>query len=80
MKLYKVSVQYETLVLAENPQDAIRHGNYAVKYEDEQPVLTTQQEITSIDEVPKEWLYCYPWNGKADKTVIQILEESKNEH
>ena len=78
MKLYKVSVQYETLVLAENPQDAIRQGNYAVKYEE--PILTTEQEITSVDQVPKEWLNCYPWNGKADKTVKQIVEEYKNEH
>lgn len=77
MKLYKVSVQYETLVLAESSKDAIRQGNYAVKYEDEEPILITEQEITSVDEVPKEWLHCYPWNGNADKTVIQILEELK---
>lgn len=80
MKLYKVSVQYETLVLAESPQEASIQGIYAVKHEDEEPILTAEQEITSISEVPKEWLDCFPWNGKADKTVKQILEESKNEH
>ena len=83
MKLYKVSVQYETLVCASSESEALRAGLWAVKYDEDEPVNSAVSNIENQDQIPKAWKGCVPWSyhwqecGQNTKTVEQILN---NEH
>jgi hypothetical protein len=77
MKLYKVHLEYETVIRAESPEAAEREAQYAMRHEiDDEPSMVFSDEITKLEDLPQGWnAGCRPWGERDpnDRTIRQIL-------
>lgn len=77
MKLYKVEVIYQTVILAESEQDAERNAGYVIKKEDDaDPQMIMAEEVTNVAQLPAPWDgECRPWGERdpMDRTIGQVL-------
>lgn len=77
MKLYKVEVVYQTVILAENEQEAERKAGYIIRNEDDgDPTCVTAQEVSYLAQLPDPWDGdCRPWGERDpfDRTIGEIL-------
>jgi hypothetical protein len=77
MKLYKVHLEYETVIRAESPEAAEREAQYAMRHEiDDEPSMVFSDEITKLEDLPQGWnAGCRPWGKRDphDRTIGQIL-------
>lgn len=79
MKLYKVEVTYEIVMLAESREKAEQDAPYIVRNEDDSTPNTDATEIKSESELPCEWdKNCLPFGAieKPQRTIGQILEKT----
>ena len=77
MPLYKVTVEFETIVYAEDEDAAISEAERVVTAEDEIPT-TDAIEIKSVEDIPTGWdKDCIPWGSAYpyDKTIEEILNQ-----
>ena len=76
MKLYRITVNYDVLVAAENEDDAASLGidkaELALREMTDQPDIYVA-EITAADQIPKEWRRCYPY--RDDNTTPMQCEQ-----
>lgn len=73
MNLYKVEIEKVIMVLAEDELDAERIGNrHSSKEEAEH---TSVSKVTSITQVPEDWLNGLPYGGHSgdERTCGQIV-------
>lgn len=77
MRLYKVHIEYETVILADSAESAMEEARYGIRNEiDDQPEAILVDEILKSDDLPAGWnLQCRPWGMKdpKDRTIGQIL-------
>jgi hypothetical protein len=84
MKLYKVHLEYETVIRAESPEAAERKAQYAMHHEiDDEPSMVFSNEITKLDDLPPGWnAQCRPWGERDphDRTIGRILSANDRDH
>ena len=74
-KIFKVLVEYETVIYAADAKEAEEEAKYVVDYMDEEPIMVSAEEILSVDDLPEPWdKDCIPWNSERDLTVNEILK------
>jgi hypothetical protein len=77
MKLYKVHLEYETVIRAASPQAAEQAAAYAMRHEiDDEPEIVLSGEITNLADLPHGWnAACRPWGERDphDRTIGEIL-------
>jgi hypothetical protein len=79
MKLYKVSVEYTTFVLAKDEKEAEMEAvgtdvTHDLCYENTD--FVSAQIVKSLDQVPKEWRNSLPFTSyliKEEKTIEELL-------
>ena len=80
MKLYKVRVEYETVIRAESQADAECDAPYILRHDaDEDADIVTANEIESLADLPQGWnAQCRPWGERDphDRTVGEILSNA----
>jgi len=80
MKLYKVKVEYETVILASSEKDAKEEAEYAIRHEiDDDPQNIEAFEISTLNELPFGWQpNCRPWGKRDeyDRTIEGILKSN----
>jgi len=77
-KLWRVSKEIESLVLAETEEEAMEIADdfgCDILQDDNRDVAW--ETWTPGPEFIKKWDGCIPWGSKDDKTVNEILEEAK---
>lgn len=77
MKLYRVRLEYETVVLAEDERSAEAQAETVIRHEDDVADLVMAQEIKGIDDIPSRWdVSCRPWGERdpLDRTIGEILK------
>lgn len=76
MKIYKVTIEWETVIMAEDENSAIDQAESVIKHNDEPCSMVDATEITSISELPSGWEpICLPWGENAyQKTLRQLLK------
>lgn len=75
-RLYKATVESEFFVLADSVVDACSKARAYVHQamRDQEPELGFVDEVTDIQDVPKEWRDSYPYGqGRDEKTCVEIL-------
>lgn len=78
MKLFKVQVQYETVIRAKDSKSAEREANYIIRNEcDSEPTEIDADEINSVSDLPYGWnVDCLPWGEHdGDKTIGELLNK-----
>ena len=76
MKIYRVQINYDTIIRATSREDAERQANRILRASDEEPKALEAVEITSLKELPMEWNGdCRPWGetDPHDRTLSEIL-------
>jgi hypothetical protein len=83
MKLYKVHLEYETVIRAESPEAAEQTAAYAMRHEiDDEPSMVFSDEITTLADLPQGWnAGCRPWGERDpnDRTIGQILSANASD-
>ena len=78
MKLYKVHIEYETVIRAESKEAAEKEAHYAMRYEiDDEPNVILSDEITKLKDLPTGWNpQCRPWGERdpQDRTIGEMLK------
>jgi hypothetical protein len=71
-KLYRVTLQYDMVVAAENEDKALLEAEFSAT--DEPISNKTIFLITNLDELPPGWdKECIPWGESDGKTIGEIL-------
>lgn len=80
MKLYKVEVTFETVVLAKDQKEAEHEAMWAVKMEDDEAEDIYATVIQNENDLPHGWdIECCPWGkNKEGYTIKQILNNAKS--
>lgn len=76
MKLYKVRVEFETVMAAKSKQDALMNAEYVIRHEADDPADDIQvTEITNESDLPNGWDdNCFPFNDDRNATIGEILD------
>lgn len=77
MKLFKVRVEYETVILAKDEDDAISQADYVIKNNDDGYEGVYVYKINDIDDLPSGWDgKCRPWGERDafDRKIEEILQ------
>jgi hypothetical protein len=81
MKIYKVLVEYETVIRAESAKDAEKKADYIIRHEcDSDPRMVAAKEVTAIGELPEGWdARCRPWGERDpfDRSLGALLPNAK---
>lgn len=80
MKLYKVKVEFETVIAAKNQKDAIKNAEYVIKHEADDPASDIEAvEITDESHLPDGWdTDCFPFNDSRNLTIGEIWNENQS--
>lgn len=79
MKLFKVRIEYETVVRAESAKQAEKDAEYIIRNAADDPAeIVIAQEITKLEDLPKRWsAQCRPWGERdpMDRTLGAMLNK-----
>lgn len=77
MKMFKVKIVYETVILEEDEKSVKQNADYHLRYCDDLPQSVTAEEIKSLGDLPAGWDgRCRPWGKRnpMDWTIAEQLE------
>lgn len=75
MKLYRVRVETEVMVVAENEEDAEYEASGALRdIALNEPFDFYAREVKDKKEL-KEWVNCIPYGGSSDKPCLEYMIE-----
>jgi len=78
MKLFKVRVEYETVIRAKDAKSAEEEADYVVRKKcDSPPVDISAEEIKTVADLPDQWDgRCRPWGERdeLDRTIGDLLK------
>lgn len=76
MRLYRVTVETEFFITAQDDDDAFRvaRRHYDRALSDAEPDLMYADEVTDVARVPKVWRDSLPYGEHADLTCEQVLK------
>lgn len=80
MKVYRLTVTYETVVRASSEHAAECAANRLIRDSDDEPLESDAVEIAAISELPMGWDgKCRPWGERDpyDRTLEQILGQNE---
>jgi len=84
MKLYKVHIEYETVIRAKSKEDAVLDAHYTIRHEaDDEPDVIFADEIKTAADLPAGWdQQCRPWGERdpLDRTIADILANALVSH
>lgn len=71
MKIFRVTVTYETVIRAKSASDAEESANRVIRDSDEDPQEVNAIYITKLSELPDGWdQNCLPWEtGRANGDI-----------
>ncbi len=76
MKLFKVKVEYETVIAAASEAEAQMSAKNIVRRIDDEPTEWDVEEIDCLYKLPYGWKSDYlPWDGDGTKTIKEYLEQ-----
>ena len=76
MKIYKVRIEWETVIRAKDEDHAIKQAERIIRTGDDEPDCFIAKKISSQMELPEGWnAKCRPWGetDPYDKTLGEIL-------
>jgi hypothetical protein len=76
VKLYRVRVEFETVILAESKEAAEMDAESIIKNEDDGAESVDAREISGPTDLPFRWnAQCRPWGetDPYDRTICEIL-------
>ncbi len=77
MKLFKVKITYETVILAKSQAEAEQDAPYIVRYDASDDIASvSSEEVKSLSDLPRGWGdRCRPWGERdpLDRTIGQLL-------
>ncbi len=73
MKLFSVNVQYTLMVMAETDRQAEIVGEQCAGEDGSEADMSTAIEVTSLDQVPSEWVDSIPFGTKENRPCREIL-------
>jgi hypothetical protein len=80
MKLYKVRIEWETVILARDETHAMDQAESVIRENDDQCDMVYATEIKTLADLPPLWFKNYnPW-GEIDpmnRNIGQILEQNQ---
>jgi hypothetical protein len=82
MKMFKIKVEYETVILAENFDELRKYIKSYIREIDDQDYHNSKvSEIEGLEDLPEGWDgECRPWGERDphDRTIAEILNDVKN--
>ena len=85
LKLYRVTVEFETVILAKDEEEAEAAATSTIKENDDSANLISAVEMRSSQDLPPEWTECcLPWPAKQkyvdgkeneNKEILKYFEE-----
>jgi len=77
MKLFKVRVEFETVICAKDKREAEMEAEYIIKNEDDGSCESVYaEEIIKISDLPNGWdADCLPYNDNRNLMIGEILGE-----
>ena len=82
MKIYRVQINYETVIRAASREEAERHANRILRNSDEEPDAVEAVEVTRLPCLPMGWNGdCRPWGetDPHDRTLREILGQNASD-
>lgn len=73
MSLYKVEITYVLMIAADSPLAAEMRAEMTVGADGAEADEAHATEVTTLADIPKEWLGCIPFGDKSDLTCEQRL-------
>lgn len=76
MELFKVRVEFETVIRAENAEDAERQSESIIKGSDDPADFVSATPIQTLEDLPTGWdATCRAWGKRdgLDRTIGQII-------
>ena len=65
-RLWRVTVEYELLVVADNEREAESEGEYYAGEDGSEPGMVTAHQVRKVEEIPAEWRQAIPFGGDRD--------------
>ena len=81
-ELFRVTVTYETVILAKSSDEAVRQVKYGMGEIDDYPTIAEARLIKTREELPPGWYdNCLPWGERCpyDRNIGQILAAKNGE-
>jgi hypothetical protein len=79
-RLWRVTVEYELLVVADSERQAESEAEYYVGKDGSEPSLTVATKVQKIEDVPAEWQDSIPFGGdrKDERTCRERVTSRPN--
>lgn len=65
-RLWRVTVEYELLVVADNEREAESEGEYYAGEDGSEPGIVMANQVRTVEEIPAEWRQAIPFGGDRD--------------
>ena len=65
-RLWRVTVEYELIVMADDEREAESEGEYYAGEDGSEPGIVVAHQIRKVEEIPKEWRQSIPFGGDRD--------------
>ena len=78
LKLFKVKVTYETVVLAQDREIADKMFQFGMGEIDDNPTTISSEPISTIEDIPPKWCgKCVPWGdvNLDERTIKEIISD-----
>jgi len=62
-RLWRVTVEYELLVVADNKHEAETEAEHYAGEDGSEPDMSIAHKVLTIEDVPNEWRNCIPFGG-----------------
>jgi hypothetical protein len=67
-RLWRVTVEYELIVVADNEREAESEGEYYAGEDGSEPGTVMAHQVRKVEEIPAEWRQAIPFGGdRADE-------------
>jgi len=78
-RLWRVTVEYELLVVADSERQAEAEAEYYAGEDGSEPSLTVATKVQKIEDVPAEWQDSIPFGGdrKDERTVRERVTPNR---
>lgn len=78
-RLWRVTVEYELLVVADNEREAESEGEYYAGEDGSEPGMVIAHQVRSVEEIPHEWRQAIPFGGDRDdeRTCVERVTQNK---
>jgi len=65
-RLWRVTVEYELLVVADNEREAESEGEYYAGEDGSEPGIVMAHQVRKVEDIPAEWRQAIPFGGDKD--------------